>query len=103
MRPYRVSEILHPKKVLRKGDCQSAEEEHAVQQSTEYCHWAPKAVLENPHAYHHMLARDAVTGSFSDYQEHFGRERQRQKKSSKLRLRRHSTSGSSISSSSSIS
>ncbi|CAK0788021.1 hypothetical protein CVIRNUC_011243 [Coccomyxa viridis] len=80
-----------------------AGEEQAAQQSTEYCHWAPKAVLENPHAYHHMLARDAVTGSFSDYQEHFGRGKQRQKKSSKLRLRRHGASGSSISVSSSIS
>ena len=66
--------------MLRQGECQPAGEEQAIQQSTEYCHWAPKAVLENPHAYHHMLARDAVTGSFSDYQEHFGRARQRLKK-----------------------
>lgn len=103
MHSFRVSEVVHPKKVLRQGERQSAGEEQAGQHSTEYCHWAPKAVLENPHAYHHMLARDAVTGSFSDYQEHFGRARQRQKKSSKLRLRRHGASRSSISDSSGIS
>ncbi|BDA40413.1 probable beta-1,4-mannosyl-glycoprotein 4-beta-N-acetylglucosaminyltransferase [Coccomyxa sp. Obi] len=37
-----------------------------------YCEYAPPAVLANPAKYHYMLARDPVTGSFSDYAEWLG-------------------------------
>ena len=48
-----------------------------------YCDYAPRAVLENPHALHYMLTRDAKTGSFSDYEAHFGQGRKRHRRKSK--------------------
>ncbi len=57
-----------------------------------YCDHAPRAVLENPHALHYMLTRDAKTGSFSDYEAHFGqgwkRNSQKPKKASRVTLKR---------------
>ena len=55
----------------------------------EYCDHAPRAVLENPHALHYMLARDSDTGSFQDYEAHFGEGRQRKQSSFKLTLKKH--------------
>jgi beta-1,4-mannosyl-glycoprotein beta-1,4-N-acetylglucosaminyltransferase len=37
-----------------------------------YCKYAPPTVLANPGKYHYMLARDPVTGGFSDFADWFG-------------------------------
>ena len=55
----------------------------------EYCDHAPRAVLENPHALHYMLTRDPKTGSFLDYEAHFGPGSQQKHSSLKLTLKRH--------------
>lgn len=66
-----------------------ADEKRAALKPVEYCEYAPRAVLENPHALHYLLARDATTGSFKDFDEHFGAGKQQKKSSFKLTLKRH--------------
>ena len=66
-----------------------ADEARGALHPVEYCEYAPRAVLENPHALHYLLARDPVTGSFLDYEPHFGKGKQQKKSSFKLTLKRH--------------
>ena len=47
-------------------------EEDARMKRVGYCNNAPSYVLANPGRFHYMLSRDPVTGSFSDYADHFG-------------------------------
>jgi hypothetical protein len=56
--------------------CFSADEERGKLRQVHYCDYAPAAVLENPGRFHYMMARDPRTGSFSDYDEHFGPRKQ---------------------------
>ncbi|CAL5224980.1 g7757 [Coccomyxa viridis] len=46
-------------------------EEDARMKRVGYCNNAPSYVLANPGRFHYMLSRDPVTGSFSDYADHF--------------------------------
>ena len=47
-------------------------QENAKLKRVDYCKTAPPVVLSNPGKYHYMLARDPVTGGFSDYSEYLG-------------------------------
>lgn len=63
----------------------------AALHQVEYCEHAPRAVLENPHALHYMLTRDSETGSFLDYEAHFGKGSQQDHRSFKLTQREMET------------
>ena len=70
------------------GAC-CADEKRGALHPVGFCDHAPRAVLENPHALHYMLARDSKTGSFQDYEAHFGKVIQQKDNRFKLTLQRH--------------